>query len=631
MGKNLVIVESPAKAKTIEKFLGKEFTVKASYGHIRDLPDGKLAVDTSGSFEPDYVVPDDKKKVVADLSAAAGKADTIWLASDEDREGEAIAWHLFDTLGLDAERTRRIVFHEITKGAILHAVENPRQIDMNLVKAQQARRILDRLVGYELSPILWRKIRRGLSAGRVQSVAVRLIVDREREIAAFNSNTYFKVEAIFTAGGKEFKAAFDHHFKSPEEARTFLESCRNARFSVADIEQKEVLRSPAPPFTTSQLQQEASRKLGFSVTQTMSTAQRLYEAGLITYMRTDSTTLSSLALATAKGCITEMYGAGYSRPRNYQTKAKGAQEAHEAIRPTNIASPHINGTVPEMKLYDLIWKRTIASQMADARIERTTATIVSDSFDGKFTAVGEKRLFDGFMKVYIESREDEEEGDSRSVLPPGLRVGTELGRSRISALETFTQGPARFSEAGLVKKLEELGIGRPSTYAPTIKTIIDRGYVTIGNRPGSERESLHIHLEGEGLKEERRREKFGAERRKFFPENIGIAVTDYLKEDFGDILDYGFTAKVEERFDLIAEGSLDWARMVGEFYGPFHEKTGHTDKGFVKKAERLLGNDPASGKPVTARIARYGAVVQLGTNDDPDKRFANLTRQLKRR
>ena len=626
MGKNLVIVESPTKAKTIEKYLGKEnFQVEASRGHIRDLPDGKLAVDTDSGYEPSYIIPDDKKRIVAALRSAAEKADKVWLASDEDREGEAIAWHLCEALELDPARTNRIVFHEITKTAIQHAVENPRTIDMNLVKAQQARRVLDRLVGYELSPILWRKIHRGLSAGRVQSVAVKLIVDREREISAFNSQSYYRVEGLFkTEDGSTVKALLDKHFKTAEEALAFLEKCREAKvFSVNDVETKSTLRAPASPFTTSLLQQEAARKLGLSVAQTMATAQRLYEAGLITYMRTDSTNLSSLAINTAKQAILGLYGEEYSRPRTYKTRSKGAQEAHEAIRPTYIDRMSIEGTGPEKRLYELIWKRTIASQMADARLERTTITIGGDTFDEHFIFTGEKILFDGFLKVYIEGRDDEEQEEMLSLLP-NLGRGSILARGDISALQSYTQAPPRYNQASLVKKLEELGIGRPSTYSPTIKTILDRGYVVEGNRPAFERPSEHITLKGDNIQRTVKMEKAGAEKKRFFPENIGIAVTDYLSAEFGDIVDYGFTARVEEEFDKIAEGKLKWDKMVDSFYVPFHDRIKHTDKGFIKKAERELGVDPQSGKPVYARIARYGAVVQLGTNDDPDKRFANL-------
>ena len=624
MSANLVIVESPAKAKTIEKFLGKDYTVKASFGHVRDLPADKLSVDTKTGFAPEYIVPADKKKVVTELKNAAAAAQTIWLASDEDREGEAIAWHLAETLHLPADRTKRIVFHEITKNAILHAVENPRGIDMNLVKAQQARRVLDRLVGYELSPVLWKKIRSGLSAGRVQSVAVRLIVDREREINAFNAQQYYKVEGIFALeGGARIRATLEKRFESAEEARAFLERCRGAVFTIGDVQKKEAFRSPAAPFTTSLLQQEASRKLGMSVNQTMSIAQKLYEAGLITYMRTDSTNLSSLAINTAKDQIINTFGEEYSRPRNYRTRTKGAQEAHEAIRPTYINNTEISGTAAEKRLYELIWKRTIASQMADARLERTTVTLSAPGMEERFTAQEERVLFDGFLKVYTESTDDEEEV-APGVQLPDMKVGMRADYKEITATETYTQAPPRYSEASLVKKLEELGIGRPSTYGPTIKTIKDRGYVIEGNRPAETRVCRQLKLAGQTVSTASHNEKTGAEKRKLFPENIGIAVTDYLRRTFPDIVDYGFTARVEEEFDKIAEGKIEWNKMIGEFYSPFHESIGAGLAEPIQKDERELGTDPATGKKVFARNARFGAVVQLGTNDDPQKKFAGL-------
>ncbi len=624
MGANLVIVESPAKAKTIEKFLGKDYTVKASYGHVRDLPSDKLSIDTSGSFEPHYVVPADKKKVISDLAAEVAKADTVWLASDEDREGEAIAWHLCDTLKLDPAATRRIVFHEITKNAILNAVENPRGIDMNLVKAQQARRVLDRLVGYELSPVLWKKIKGGLSAGRVQSVAVRLIVDREREINAFNAQGYYRIDAVFAAGdGGTFKATLDKRFANEKEALEFLEKCKAAEFTVSQVEKKAGTRSPAAPFTTSQLQQEATRKLGFSVNQTMSTAQRLYEAGLITYMRTDSTNLSALAINTAKETITGLYGPEYSKPRNYKTRSKGAQEAHEAIRPTYINNTAINGSAAEKRLYDLIWKRTVASQMADARIERTVVTIAGSNFTEKFTAQSEKVLFDGFLKLYIEGTDDEETGEATSTLP-GLRSGASLTGKEIKATESFTQCPPRYTEGTLVKKMEELGIGRPSTYAPTVKTIKDRGYVFEGSKPATERSIRILTLKGGAITASDKKEMTGSEKKKLFPENIGMAVTDYLTESFPDIVDYGFTAKVEEDFDKIAGGKKVWNKVIADFYSSFHESVSESLAERAPKTERVIGTDPATGKPVISRIARYGAIVQLGDNDDKEKRFASL-------
>ena len=624
MSANLVIVESPAKAKTIEKFLGKEYTVKASFGHVRDLPADKLSVDTAAGFQPNYIVPADKKKVVTELKNAAAAAKTIWLASDEDREGEAIAWHLAETLDLPADRTKRIVFHEITKNAILNAVENPRGIDMNLVRAQQARRVLDRLVGYELSPVLWKKIRSGLSAGRVQSVAVRLIVDREREINAFNAQQYYKVEGIFALdGGARIRATLEKKFESAESARAFLEQCRGTVFSIADVQKKEAFRSPAAPFTTSLLQQEASRKLGMSVNQTMSIAQKLYEAGLITYMRTDSTNLSSLAINTAKQQIVNSFGEEYSHPRNYKTRTKGAQEAHEAIRPTYIDNMQINGTASEKRLYELIWKRTIASQMADARLERTTVTLAAPGMEERFVAQEERILFDGFLKVYIEGTDDEEE-TTPAIQLPEMKAGMRANYREITATETYTQAPPRYSEASLVKKLEELGIGRPSTYGPTIKTIKDRGYVIEGNRPAETRSCHQIMLSGELISTSTHTEKCGAEKRKLFPENIGIAVTDYLGRTFPDIVDYGFTARVEEEFDKIAEGDIEWNKMIGEFYTPFHQSVGAGLAERIQKDERELGTDPATGKPVIARIARFGAVVQLGTDDDPQKKFAGL-------
>ncbi|MBQ7639495.1 MAG: type I DNA topoisomerase [Bacteroidales bacterium] len=624
MSANLVIVESPAKAKTIEKFLGKDYTVKASFGHVRDLPSDKLSVNTAAGFQPDYIVPADKKKVVAELKNAAAAAQTIWLASDEDREGEAIAWHLAETLHLPADRTKRIVFHEITKNAILHAVENPRGIDMNLVRAQQARRVLDRLVGYELSPVLWKKIRSGLSAGRVQSVAVRLIVDREREINAFNAQQYYKVEGVFSLeGGARIRASLEKKFESAESARAFLEQCRGTIFSIADVQKKEAFRTPPPPFTTSLLQQEASRKLGMSVNQTMSIAQKLYEAGLITYMRTDSTNLSSLAINTAKGQIISTFGEEYSQPRNYKTRTKGAQEAHEAIRPTYIDNSQINGTASEKRLYELIWKRTIASQMADARLERTTVALTANGLEERFVAQEERILFDGFLKVYIEGTDDEEEETPRIQLPE-MKNGMKATYCEINATETYTQAPPRYSEASLVKKLEELGIGRPSTYGPTIKTIKDRGYVIEGNRPAETRSFHRIKLSNDTISTSSHTEKCGAEKRKLFPENIGIAVTDYLGRTFPDIVDYGFTARVEEEFDKIAEGDIQWNKMIGEFYTPFHQSVGAGLAERIQKDERELGVDPATGKSVIARIARFGAVVQLGADDDPQKKFAGL-------
>ena len=622
---NLVIVESPAKAKTIEKFLGKGYTVRSSFGHIRDLSKKNLGIDIEKGFVPEYVISADKRKVVTELKSLAAKADTVWLASDEDREGEAIAWHLFETLGLKEENTRRIVFHEITKNAIVNAIDAPRGIDMNLVMAQQARRVLDRLVGFELSPVLWKKIQPKLSAGRVQSVAVRLIVDREREINAFKSQNFWKVEAVFTPEGSKskVKAQLDRKFATEEEARAFLEKCSGASFSVASVESRQGVRTPAAPFTTSSLQQEAARKLGFSVSQTMTIAQRLYEAGLITYMRTDSTNLSSLAINTAKQAVISLYGEQYSKVRNYRTKVKGAQEAHEAIRPTYLSNETIEGTATEKKLYELIWKRTIASQMADARIEKTEITIAGDSLDEKFLVQGEQILFDGFLKVYIEGRDDEEDAETQKL--PALGSGQMMNCLTVAATERFTQHPPRYSEASLVKKLEELGIGRPSTYASTVTTIKKRGYVLESSRPGVERTFGELKLAGGNITSSVCKEMCGAEKKRLYPENIGIGVTDYLDKFFNDIIDYGFTAKVEDEFDEIAKGQKVWNQMICDFYGPFHNEVekalGNTEP---TKSERVLGNDPQSGKVILARIGRFGPLVQRGANDDPQKQFASM-------
>ncbi len=625
MGENLVIVESPAKAKTIEKFLGKGYTVKSSFGHIRDLKKKGLGIDIENGFEPQYEISSDKKKTVAELSAAAGKADTVWLASDEDREGEAIAWHLAETLGLPVEKTRRIVFHEITKPAILEAIENPRDIDMNLVKAQQARRVLDRLVGFELSPILWKKIQPKLSAGRVQSVALKLIVDREREIAAFESKPFFRVEGLFLPEGsrKPIHATLDRKFDTEEEARAFLERCKDARFQIASVEKKEARRAPAPPFTTSTLQQEAARKLGFSVSQTMSIAQRLYEAGLITYMRTGSMNLSSLAINTTKETVTRLYGAQYSKVRNYHTRVKGAQEAHEAIRPTYVSNLDIEGTATEKRLYNLIWKRTVACQMADAVVEKTDVSISGDKFSEKFLATGEQILFDGFLKVYIEGRDDEED-EVLGVLPQ-LEKGQSLQSSSITASEKYSQHPPRYSEATLVKKLEELGIGRPSTYASTVSTITNRGYIIKGDKPGTVHQVAELTLKDGVITRTFKKESVGAEKKKLLPENIGIVVTDFLAANFEDILNYGFTANVEESFDKVAKGKLKWDKVINDFYGPFHNEV---EKSLTDRehnhSERFIGNDPATGKPITARIGRFGPLLQRGASDDPDKQFVSL-------
>jgi DNA topoisomerase-1 len=619
---NLVIVESPAKAKTIEKFLGDKFLVKSSYGHIRDLVKKGLGVDIENNYKPDYVISDDKHTVVNELKKLSKAAKHVWLASDEDREGEAIAWHLQETLGLDKSKTNRIVFHEITKNAIQNAIKNPRSIDVNLVDAQQARRILDRLVGFEVSPILWKKVKPSLSAGRVQSVAVRLIVEREREIIGFKSESYYKVSAIFnpdSADGKfSLKAELNVKFKTLKETGDFLTHCKTASFSITGIEKKPAKKSPSPPFTTSTLQQEASRKFGFSVGQTMSIAQRLYEAGKITYMRTDSTNLSSFAIEAAKNTIISLYGAKYSHVRQYRTKSKGAQEAHEAIRPTELENATISGTSQEKKLYELIWKRTVASQMSDASLEKTVVTIAISGKDYKFQATGEILLFDGFLKVYIESSDDDEtdDKDSEALLPP-LKENQTLIYNEISATERFTQHSARYSEASLVKKMEELGIGRPSTYAPTVSTIIQRGYVTKEDRPGTMRQYVRITLKKGVIKKENKQEITGTEKSKLFPSDIGMLVNDFLIENFKNVIDYNFTAKVEEQFDEIASGELEWTMMIDKFYKPFHvdvEKT--KDVSRPAAFERTLGTDPKTGKQVSVRIARFGPVAQLGVSDD---------------
>ncbi|MBQ1623075.1 MAG: type I DNA topoisomerase [Bacteroidales bacterium] len=625
MSENLVIVESPAKARTIEKFLGKGYTVKSSFGHIRDLKKKGLGIDIENGFLPQYEISSDKKKTVSELKTAAGKADTVWLASDEDREGEAIAWHLAETLSLDPEKTRRIVFHEITKNAILDAIENPRDIDMNLVKAQQARRVLDRLVGFELSPILWKKIQPKLSAGRVQSVALRLIVDREREISAFEAKPYFRVEGVFYAEGskKPIHATLDRKFDTEDEARAFLERCRGEEFHIASVDKREARRSPAPPFTTSTLQQEAARKLGYSVSQTMSIAQRLYEAGLITYMRTDSMNLSTLALGTTKEVVTRLYGAPYAKTRNYHTHTKGAQEAHEAIRPTYVSNLDIEGTATEKRLYNLIWKRTVACQMADAVVEKTDVEIRGSRIAEKFLASGEQILFDGFLKVYIEGRDDEE-SENLTVLPT-LGEGQLLNCNQISAIQKYTQHLPRYSEASLVKKLEELGIGRPSTYASTVSTLITRGYIIKGDKPGLDQEVCQLDLRDGQITRSVRHEKTGAEKKKLLPENIGIVVTDFLAANFADILDYGFTAQVEESFDKVAKGRLSWDKVISDFYGPFHKEVdGSLQDQEHTRSERLIGYDPASGKPISARIGRFGPLLQKGASDDPDKQFVSL-------
>ena len=629
MGANLVIVESPAKAKTIEKFLGEGFTVKSSFGHIRDLSKKNLGIDIENGFEPNYEISDDKKKVVSELKSLAKKADTIWLASDEDREGEAIAWHLLQTLNLNESNTKRIVFHEITKNAILNAIKNPRGVDTNLVMAQQARRVLDRLVGFELSPVLWKKVAPKLSAGRVQSVALRLIVDREREIMAFTSEEFYKVTGLFHPQSKSKKvkinSTLDKRFASRQEAEAFLDNCKDALFHIENIEKKELSRTPAPPFTTSALQQEASRKLGFSVTQTMRIAQKLYESGLITYMRTDSTNLSQLAINTIKETITENFGAEYSKVRQYKTKSKGAQEAHEAIRPTYPANQTIDGTPQEKKLYSLIWKRTVASQMADAKLEKTNITIAGSTFAERFISQGEQVVFDGFLKLYLESKDDEHENEEENQLLPVLDINEGLDNLTITATQRFTQRPPRYSEASLVKKLEELGIGRPSTYAPTISTISQRGYITKEDREGTIREYTQMELKDGSITTSQRTEKTGTEKSKLFPQDIGILVTDYLAKNFENILDYGFTAKVEEDFDKVAAGKLVWNKMIRDFYSDFHLQVESTLKDTThKNAERILGTDPKSGKVLIVRLGKFGPLVQKGDNEDPEKQFAGL-------
>ena len=624
---NLVIVESPAKAKTFQKYLGKDFAVKASFGHIRDLQDKKLSINVEKGFEPEYVIPADKRRVVSELRKAASEASVVWLASDEDREGEAISWHLCEALGLDPARTRRIVFHEITKDAIQNAVKNPRTIDMNLVNAQQARRVLDRLVGFELSPILWRKIQPKLSAGRVQSVALRLVVDREKEIMAFQSEPFYRVEAVFHPQGApaavKVKATLGTRFQSLEEARKFLEDSIGARFTVGSMESKEVTRYPAPPFTTSTLQQEAARKLRFPVSLTMRLAQSLYERGLITYMRTDSTNLSSLALGTSKKFIIDNFGEEYSHPRQFRTHSKGAQEAHEAIRPTFIENTVIEGTAQEQKLYNLIWKRTVASQMADARVLSTAIKVDSDKREEKFSIQASQVLFDGFLKLYMEGTDDENGPEEETVLPP-VNVGDVLDAKGITAECKFTQPPQRYSEATLVKKLEELGIGRPSTYAPTISTLTTgRGYIVKGDKDGQKYPVTNLTLKSGAISESRKTETVGAEKGKLLPQEIGMIVTDYLVKNFPDILDYDFTANVEKDFDQIADGGKVWNSVIGEFYSPFHHKVEDVlgDKQY-SKVSREIGIDPADGQMVVARFGQYGPYVQKGEGEN--RQFASL-------
>lgn len=632
MQDNLVIVESPAKAKTIEKFLGKDFKVMSSYGHIRDLKKKELSIDES-TLEPDYEIPEEKKKIVAELKKNAKAATKIWLASDEDREGEAISWHLCEVLGLDEEKTSRIVFHEITKPAILEAIQTPRHLDMNLVNAQQARRVLDRLVGFKLSPVLWRKVKPALSAGRVQSVAVKLIVEREREIQSFKSEPYYRINATFfvtdTDGSQnEVKAELDRRFNSHDEAMAFLEKCKNANFVVDNIVKKPLKRVPAPPFTTSTLQQEAARKLGFTVSQTMMVAQRLYESGRITYMRTDSVNLSSLAINASKKEIVESYGAEYSNPRKFHTNSKGAQEAHEAIRPTFINTEDLDWTNQERRLYDLIWKRTIASQMADAQIEKTTVTIDINGAEEKFVANGEVVVFDGFLKVYRESIDEEStSGQDEVHMLPSLCVNDKMECKEIVSTERFSQGPVRYTEASLVHKMEELGIGRPSTYAPTISTIQQREYVQKGDKKGEERSYVINTLKGSTITTRNKKEMVGSEKGKLLPTDIGIVVNDFLQKNFPDIMDYNFTAKVENQFDQIAEGKEEWKAMMQKFDKTFEPVVENViqQRSEHKAGERQLGVEPQTGKPVFVKIGRFGPVVQIGSADDEEKpRFSQL-------
>jgi len=634
MQKNLVIVESPAKAKTIEKFLGKDFKVMSSYGHIRDLKKRELSIDDQ-TLEPEYEIPEEKTKLVADLRSKADKAEKVWLASDEDREGEAISWHLCEVLGLDKQKTNRIVFHEITKPAILEAIEHPRHLNMNLVNAQQARRVLDRIVGFKLSPVLWRKVKPALSAGRVQSVAVRLIVEREREIQNFQSEIYYSVSGVFAitnsdGSALEVKAQLANRFKTESEVMAFLEKCKDATFTVESISKKPMKRTPAPPFTTSTLQQEAARKLGFSVSQTMMVAQRLYESGRITYMRTDSVNLSKLCLGASKNEIVNLYGDKYSKTRQYHTSAKGAQEAHEAIRPTYMDQVEIEGTAQEKRLYELIWKRTIASQMADAEIEKTTVNIKVSNTDEMFVAQGEVVKFDGFIKVYRESSDDDEQQDEFGHILPPMKKGQELTRREILATERFSAGPQRYTEASLVHKMEELGIGRPSTYAPTISTIQQRDYVQRGDKKGEERPYTLLQLKGKQVTQKTRKEVVGSEKGKLLPTDIGMVVNDFLMEHFKEIMDYNFTAKVEQDFDKIAEGGEMWTDMMKQFYKSFEPVVEETmnSRQQHKAGERLLGNDPKTGRPVFVKIGRFGPVVQIGSADDREKpMFAQLPKE----
>ncbi len=626
MQKNLVIVESPAKAKTLEKFLGKDYKVMSSYGHIRDLKKKEMSVNLD-DFSPEYEIPADKEYVVRELKKAAEKAETVWLASDEDREGEAISWHLSQVLGLDPKAAKRIVFHEITKTAILEAIEKPRTIDMGLVNAQQARRVLDRIVGFKISPVLWKKLKPSLSAGRVQSVAVRLIVEREKEIECFKSESVYRVSAVFMVDGQPIKASLAHGFKTEQEAEAFLADCQNKEFTITDIEKKPVKKSPAPPFTTSTLQQEAARKLGFTVSKTMIVAQHLYESGHITYMRTDSVNLSSLCLNTTKEEIVKTHGAKYSKPRKFHTSAKGAQEAHEAIRPTYISEHEIAGNSQEKRLYDLIWKRTVACQMADAEAEKTTITISAD--DVNFTATGEVITFDGFLRVYRESYDDDAQTDDAEGLLPVVKKGEKLQMNEMVATQRFTQHPLRYTEASLVKKLEELGIGRPSTYAPTISTIQQREYVEKGDKKGEERSYEVLRLSNNKIKKMTKKEIVGKEKGKLMPTDIGTVVNDFLIQAFPEIVDYNFTANVEKDFDEIAEGKENWQQMMRDFYGKLEPMVDATlqEKGEHKVGERYLGDEPGTGKPVSVKIGRFGPMVQIGVANEEEKpRFAQLNK-----
>ncbi|MBR2947885.1 MAG: type I DNA topoisomerase [Bacteroidales bacterium] len=625
MGENLVIVESPAKAKTIEKILGKNYVVKSSFGHIRDLSKKKLGIDIENDFTPVYEISTEKKKVVAELKDASSQASTVWLASDEDREGEAIAWHLQETLNLDPSKTKRIVFHEITKDAILNAIEQPRMVDMNLVMAQQARRVLDRIVGFEISPILWKRVKPSLSAGRVQSVALRLVVEREREIAEFKSKEYYRVEGIFSKGKSKVKGVYDEKFETLQQAQEFLEKCRISEFEVVSVDKRDAIRTPAPPFTTSSLQQEASRKCGFSVSQTMTIAQHLYEAGLITYMRTDSTNLSKLAIGAAKEWINNNFGPEYHKARQYKTGVKGAQEAHEAIRPTYIANADIQGSASERELYSLIWKRTVASQMADARLEKTDIHIKGDKITGKFVVTGSTVIFDGFLKLYIESKDDEPENQSEDVLLPVINVGDGMDVVEITATEKYTAHPPRYSEASLVKKMEELGIGRPSTYAPTITTLHHRDYIQKRDKKGEQHTINVVTLKGDKITSTLKKESVGAEKGRLSPGDIGVLVTDFLLEHFPSVMDYGFTAKVEQDFDKIAAGKMVWNKTISSFYKSFHALVEEASEDNTHiKARRILGVDPATGKQVIVRMGRFGSIVQLGEDDDKDKKYASL-------